>query len=135
MSQRRRDARSNTCDNEINPAARKICATGKIQILLKTGLVKRIRHRCTPIVPRQTISLERLPYAPASVGAVWQHPKASDRWHEQIGDPTLADGILDRLVHNAHHMRCVAILCERIGGAERDNLTSRIGNLFAPGEV
>jgi len=26
------------------------------------------------------------------------------RWHEQIGDPTLADGILDRLVHNAHRM-------------------------------
>jgi DNA replication protein DnaC len=24
------------------------------------------------------------------------------RWHENIGDPTLADGILDRLVHNAH---------------------------------
>jgi DNA replication protein DnaC len=24
------------------------------------------------------------------------------RWHEQIGDPTLADDILDRLVHNAH---------------------------------
>ena len=24
------------------------------------------------------------------------------RLHEQIGDPTLADGILDRLVHNAH---------------------------------
>ena len=24
------------------------------------------------------------------------------RWHEQIGDPTLADGIVDRLVHNAH---------------------------------
>ncbi len=23
-------------------------------------------------------------------------------WHEQIGDPTLADAILDRLVHNAH---------------------------------
>jgi DNA replication protein DnaC len=26
------------------------------------------------------------------------------RWHEQIGDPTLADGILDRLVHNAHQI-------------------------------
>jgi DNA replication protein DnaC len=26
------------------------------------------------------------------------------KWHEQIGDPTIADGILDRLVHNAHHM-------------------------------
>ena len=26
------------------------------------------------------------------------------RWHEQIGDPTAADGILDRLVHNAHRV-------------------------------
>jgi DNA replication protein DnaC len=26
------------------------------------------------------------------------------RWHEQIGDPTVADGILDRLVHNAHRL-------------------------------
>jgi len=26
------------------------------------------------------------------------------RWHEQIGDPKLADGILDRLVHNAHRI-------------------------------
>jgi hypothetical protein len=24
--------------------------------------------------------------------------------HEQIGDPTIADGILDRLVHNAHRI-------------------------------
>ena len=23
-------------------------------------------------------------------------------WHEYLGDPTLADAILDRLVHNAH---------------------------------
>jgi len=26
------------------------------------------------------------------------------RWHEQIGDHTAADGILDRLVHNAHRV-------------------------------
>ncbi|MGH9406163.1 MAG: ATP-binding protein, partial [Terriglobia bacterium] len=26
------------------------------------------------------------------------------RRHEQIGDPTLADSILDRLVHNAHRI-------------------------------
>ena len=25
-------------------------------------------------------------------------------WHEQIGDPTLADSILDRLVHNAYRL-------------------------------
>jgi DNA replication protein DnaC len=24
-------------------------------------------------------------------------------WHEQIGDPTIADAILDRLIHNAHN--------------------------------
>ena len=26
------------------------------------------------------------------------------RWHEQIGDPTVAGGILDRLVHKAHRI-------------------------------
>jgi DNA replication protein DnaC len=25
-----------------------------------------------------------------------------EHWHEAIGDPTLADAILDRLIHNAH---------------------------------
>jgi DNA replication protein DnaC len=27
-----------------------------------------------------------------------------DRWHDLIGDPTLADAILDRIVHNAHRL-------------------------------
>jgi len=27
-----------------------------------------------------------------------------DQWHEAIGDPTLADATLDRLVHNAHRL-------------------------------
>jgi DNA replication protein DnaC len=26
------------------------------------------------------------------------------RWHEVIGDPTLADAILDRIVHRAHRI-------------------------------
>ena len=25
-----------------------------------------------------------------------------EHWHEVIGDPTIADALLDRLVHNAH---------------------------------
>jgi DNA replication protein DnaC len=25
-----------------------------------------------------------------------------EKWHSVIGDPTLGDAILDRLVHNAH---------------------------------
>ncbi len=28
-----------------------------------------------------------------------------EHWHEQIGDPTLADAIMDRLVHNAHNIQ------------------------------
>ena len=28
-----------------------------------------------------------------------------EKWHEQIGDPTLADAILDRLVHTAHTLK------------------------------
>ena len=27
-----------------------------------------------------------------------------DQWHQAIGDATLADAILDRLVHNAHRI-------------------------------
>ena len=27
-----------------------------------------------------------------------------EHWHEIIGDPTLADAILDRLVHNSHRL-------------------------------
>lgn len=28
-----------------------------------------------------------------------------DHWHEVIGDPTIADAVLDRLVHNAHRLQ------------------------------
>jgi DNA replication protein DnaC len=27
-----------------------------------------------------------------------------EHWHESIGDPTIADAILDRLIHNAHRI-------------------------------
>ena len=28
-----------------------------------------------------------------------------ENWHERIGDPTIADAILDRVVHNAHKIK------------------------------
>jgi IstB-like ATP binding protein len=43
----------------------------------------------TAISPRSMILNSQLPLA---------------HWHEQIGDPTLADRILDRLVHNAYRI-------------------------------
>ena len=36
------------------------------------------------------------------------------RWHEQIGDPTFGDGILDLLVHHAHRI-------EMLGDSMRKN--------------
>jgi DNA replication protein DnaC len=42
------------------------------------------------------------------------------RWHEQIGDPTLADSILDRLVHNAHRIEMQGeSLRKKRGGKEQ----------------
>ena len=47
-----------------------------------------------------------------------QLPVAS--WHAQIGDPTIADSILDRLVHNAHRL-------ELQGESLRKKRTSKSG--------
>jgi len=48
------------------------------------------------------------------------------RWHEQIGDPTLADGILDRLVHKAHRIEMRGDSMRKSRGAIRvDALWSR----------
>jgi DNA replication protein DnaC len=38
-------------------------------------------------------------------------------WHEQIGDATVADGILDRLVHNAHRIELRGDSMRRAQGA------------------
>ncbi len=38
----------------------------------------------------------------SSTIAISQFPV--EHWHETIGDPTLADAILDRLIHNAHNL-------------------------------
>lgn len=40
----------------------------------------------------------------------------ADQWHEVIGDPTLADAILDRLVHNAHRLTMTGESMRKITG-------------------
>jgi len=39
-----------------------------------------------------------------------------DQWHEVIGDPTLADACLDRLVHNAHRLNLTGDSMRRLRG-------------------
>ena len=41
-----------------------------------------------------------------------------DRWHEMIGNPTIADAILDRLVHNAHRIALTGDSFRRRRGAK-----------------
>ena len=64
-----------------------------------------------------TIELMRIGYQTRSMILTSQLPVA--RWHEQVGDPTVADGILDRLVHNAHRieMKGDSMRKKRGGGA------------------
>ncbi len=46
-----------------------------------------------------------------------------ERWHDQVGDPTYADAILDRLVHNAHRieLRGGSMRQRRAGAEERND--------------
>ena len=39
-----------------------------------------------------------------------------EQWHEVIGDPTLADAILDRLIHNAHRLNMTGDSMRRTTG-------------------
>jgi len=47
-----------------------------------------------------------------------------DRWHEAIGDPTIADALLDRLVHNAHRITL-----------KGESMRMRNGTLLTQGEA
>ena len=46
------------------------------------------------------------------------HQLPVDRWHEIIGDPTYADAILDRLVHNAHRIELTGESMRRTRGKQ-----------------
>ena len=49
-------------------------------------------------------------YQTRSLILTWQLPVS---WHAQIGDPAVADSILDRFVHNAHRIESSANRCAR----------------------
>jgi DNA replication protein DnaC len=46
-----------------------------------------------------------------------------ENWHEMIGDDTLADAILDRLVHNAHKIKMKGESMRKRRAATKDLLT------------
>ena len=58
--------------------------------------------RLTPVQQRDLLELLDDRHQRKSTIATSQLPVAS--WHEAMADPTLADAILDRLIHNAHRI-------------------------------
>jgi hypothetical protein len=48
-----------------------------------------------------------------------------DKWHALIGDPTLGDAILDRLVHNAYRIELKGESMRRRATRHRWGITSR----------
>jgi len=56
-----------------------------------------------------------------------------DRWHESLADPTLADAILDRLVHNAHRLELSGESMRRVKAeALERNVTNAGGESHVP---
>ena len=47
-------------------------------------------------------------------------------WHEHIGNPTIADALLDRLVHTAHRIEFRANHCVNCALRKRSDLTRRL---------
>ena len=48
-----------------------------------------------------------------------------ENWHDYIGDPTLADAIMDRLVHSAHKIHLEGETMRKRAADERQNTGSK----------
>jgi DNA replication protein DnaC len=72
-------------------------ALARIQVLI---LDDWLRDPLTPFQARDILEVLDDRYSRSSTLILSQIPVAS--WHARLGDPTLADALLDRLVHNAY---------------------------------
>ena len=61
-------------------------------------------------------------YGRGSILITSQLPTAT--WHEVIGEPTLGDAILDRIVHNAYRLELDGPSMRKIKASEENALTS-----------
>jgi DNA replication protein DnaC len=80
------------------PRLMKRLARVKLLILDDWGL-----EPCGPDQRRDLLEIVEERYGRGATIITSQIPV--DRWHDVIGEPTLADAILDRVVHNAHRLK------------------------------
>ena len=82
------------CDNHINPAARIICATDKIRILLRIGVTEKIGHRCksdgSPTRGGTVVRGSSPRYRTQQIERFLHHPLRTHPRHAAMIDRTLA---------------------------------------------
>ena len=121
-----------------SPGYRAELAASLERVNLLAHVVTRTRKRDVQMErPRRVVTPESVPmteaerrdfleicdvrYQARSTLLTSQLPVAN--WHTQIGDPTIADSILDRLVHNAHRieLKGESMRRKRTHKVEKDN--------------
>jgi len=92
----------------------------RLAAIAKTDLVVIDDFAIAPIGARErTDLLELLDDRVGSRCTIITSQLPIERWHDYIGDPTLADAILDRLVHSAHKIHLEADKSMRDRAARR----------------
>ena len=100
--------------------AKRLAAIAKVSVLVIDDFA------ISPIGPRErTDLLELLDDRVGTRATLITSQLPIDHWHDYIGDPTLADAILDRLVHSAHKIRLEGETMRKPAPVERQNAASK----------
>lgn len=98
----------------------------RLAAIAKVNLLVIDDFAISPIGPRErTDLLEILDDRVGTRATLITSQLPIDEWHGYIGDPTLADAILDRLVHSAHKIRLEGETLRKPAAAERQNAASK----------
>ena len=96
----------------------------RLAAIAKVAVVVIDDFAIAPIGPRErTDLLELLDDRVGARSTIFTSQLPVENWHEYIGDPTVADAILDRLVHSAHqiHLEAKESMRKRKAAATGDN--------------
>jgi DNA replication protein DnaC len=99
----------------------------RLMAIAKTSVLVIDDFAIAPIGARErTDLLELLDDRVSSRATIITSQLPIDHWHDYIGDPTLADAILDRFLHNAHTIRlaCDESMRGRVAAAARKASTA-----------
>ncbi len=98
----------------------------RLAAIAKVNLLVIDDFAISPIGPRErTDLLELLDDRVGTRATLITSQLPIENWHDYIGDPTLADAILDRLVHSAHKIHLEGETMRKRAAAEQQNSGSK----------